>query len=369
MEIQHAIRLFKSIPWVFELRGTKRFEKEDPLIDFLACMRAGRRFPAKVWKAFTCTFALDNERQAQVDPWFMQDNFRKGYGMAMHWETLARWIPQRARRDARELGVPLVFLQAVDECNTIDREKAVRLLNVPNIHNTGHIHGVLPVHIGMEVRFTAKLNSKLGLVQEQRATVLSFLFQEDDQRRYQQCGPGMLFKPSYCPAGIWLEVHDFKDSPLWEDALAYVGHNEQRARSLLLYRPVQTEFVWRSSEPHTVRRTGFPLTHASFLTSTASQGQTLRKGIVIDCAMQENCGVHSSGDVEARWWLHLYVMFSRVTCMRNMLLLRPPPRELLEKGLPPSVREALWMFAEKITDSTRMAASWARECGMSVPEK
>ena len=45
MEIQHAIRLFKSIPGVFELRGTKRFETGDPLIEFLACMRVGRRFP------------------------------------------------------------------------------------------------------------------------------------------------------------------------------------------------------------------------------------------------------------------------------------------------------------------------------------
>ena len=99
----------------------------------------------------------------------------------------------------------------------------------------------------MEVRFTAKLNSQLGLVQEQRATVLSFLFQDADQSRYQECAPGTLFKPTYCLAGIWLEVHDFKESPLWQDALPYVGHSEQRARSLLLYRPVQQEFVWRSS--------------------------------------------------------------------------------------------------------------------------
>ena len=45
MGIQYAIRLFISIPGVFELRGTKRFETGDPLIEFLACMRAGRRFP------------------------------------------------------------------------------------------------------------------------------------------------------------------------------------------------------------------------------------------------------------------------------------------------------------------------------------
>jgi len=68
--------------------------------------------------------------------------------MAIYWDTLARWIPPRAKRDALNLGAPLVFLQAVDECNTIDRSAAQRLLNVPNMHNTGHIHGVLPCHVG-----------------------------------------------------------------------------------------------------------------------------------------------------------------------------------------------------------------------------
>ena len=68
MEVQHAIELFKSIPCVFELRGTKRFETGDMRIEFLACMRAGRRFPEPVWTAFTRTFAVDNERQGKVDP-------------------------------------------------------------------------------------------------------------------------------------------------------------------------------------------------------------------------------------------------------------------------------------------------------------
>ena len=84
----------------------------------------------------------------------------------MCWETLSRWISKRAKRDARELGVPLVFLQAVDECNTIDREAAKRLLNVPNMHNTGNIHGVLPSHVGMRVKFAIKVDSRLGLVQD-----------------------------------------------------------------------------------------------------------------------------------------------------------------------------------------------------------
>ena len=83
--------------------------------------------------------------------------------------------------------MPLVFLQAADECNTIDRDAAQRLLNVPNMHNTGNIHGVLPSHIGMRVRFAIKVNSRLGLVQEQRATIVDFVFKDEDRLRYNAC--------------------------------------------------------------------------------------------------------------------------------------------------------------------------------------
>ena len=108
----------------------------------------------------------------------------------MYWETLSRQIPQRAQRDAKALGVPLVFLQAIDECNSINADAARRLLNVPNVHNTGHIHGVLPSHVGMRVRFNIKYNSTLGLVTAQKGTIVDFLFKEEDRARYNQCQPG-----------------------------------------------------------------------------------------------------------------------------------------------------------------------------------
>ena len=69
-----------------------------------------------------------------------------------------------------------------------------------------------------------------------------------------------------------------------------------------------------------------------------------------------------------QWWLHLYVMLSRATCMEDMLLLRPPPRELLERGPPPHVRKALEAFEAKIADSTAAAAALAAEMGLPVPE-
>ncbi|CAK0887182.1 unnamed protein product [Prorocentrum cordatum] len=220
VEIQHAIRVFSQIPCVFELKGTKRFEPGDPLIAFLGCMREGKRFPPEVWSAWEKTLASDNH--GVLDPRHQHENFRLGYGMGIYWETLARWINTRARRDARRLGVPLVFLQAVDECGTIQGEPDAgrRLLNVPNMHKTGDIHGVLPARVGMEVRFTAvqeELKKKLGLVQEQRATIVSFEFHADDERDYEECAPGQLFRPCFLPQGIWLHVHGFQESPIYKE--------------------------------------------------------------------------------------------------------------------------------------------------------
>lgn len=362
LEVQHAIRVFAGIPHVFELLTTKRFKEGDPLIDFLQCMRAGRRFPNKVWKAFEATFAKDNHQT--LDQRHMEERFRKGFGLALYWETLSRWMTRRSQRDAAEAGVPVVFLQAVDECNTIDREKAMRLLNVPNLHNTGHIHGVFPAHIGMRVRFTVKVNSRLGLVQEQRATIVAFAFKDEDSQRYRTYQGGDLFRPKFLPAGVWLLVDDFKESPIADDLEGFVSDALVRP-GLHLYTPIEATFTWRSSESHTVRRTGFALTHEKFLTSTASQGQTIRTGATIDCARAQSGG--RTGMPDDDWWLHLYVLFSRCTCMDSMLLLRPPPRDLLERGPPPHVQEALQRFNVKIGTSRKAAEELAALLMIPLP--
>ena len=92
---------------------------------------------------------------------------------------------------------------------------------------------VLPYQLSVhsrQVRFTAKLNSQLGLVQEQRATVVAFLFHEEDQARYTACRPGELFKPRFRPAGIWLDVWEFKESPIWKEAMPFLADELQTRR-------------------------------------------------------------------------------------------------------------------------------------------
>jgi len=107
------------------------------------------------------------------------------------------------------------------------------------------------------------------------------------------------------------------------------------------------------------------LTHAMYLTTTASQGQTLRRKVTVDCARIEPQGQRGTSDDD--WWLNLYVMFSRATRMSDMLMLRPPPRALLERGPPASVRKALQKF-ERIEQLTAARAiALAQRFGIVVP--
>ena len=210
----------------------------------------------------------------------------------------------------------------------------------------------------MRVRFTGKFNAAYGLVQEQRATIVDFVFHEDDARRYRESKPGELFRPKRMPTGIWLQVDDFVDSPSWS-SLRELVPDEKVARGLYCMPLMESVFAWEtSSEKHTVKRFGFMFTHAHYLTSTASQGQTIRAAVTIDCARSEPQGARGKSDDE--WWLNLYVMFSRVTQMEDMLLLRPPPRHLLERGPPASVKRALRRFEDAeeatIADAIRLAS-------------
>ena len=122
-----------------------------------------------------------------------------------------------------------------------------------------------------------------------------------------------------------------------------------------------------SSEAYSAQRFGFMLTHAHYLTTTASQGQTIRAAVTIDCARNEPQG--QRGTTDDAWWLNLYVMFSRVTRVSDMLLLRPPPRTLLERGPPASVREALQRFEKTERDTVADAVLLAKRFGILLPEE
>ena len=55
--------------------------------------------------------------------------------------------------------------------------------------------------------------------------------------------------------------------------------------------------------------------------------------------------------------------------MDDMLLIRPPPRELLERGPPVSVRDALKRFESTELDTVADAALLAQRFGISLPDE
>ena len=160
-EIQHAQKVFGEVPDVFDLRGTMRLVTGDPLIDILQCMRAGRAFPDELWRQLKARFAQD-AGVGQADPRLNEENFRSGYCMSIYWASLSRMLSRRAVLDARQAEVLLVLLQCADECSELDKEAAFRFLSQPIPNRTGHAHGILPCHVGMEIRLLAKLDGWHG---------------------------------------------------------------------------------------------------------------------------------------------------------------------------------------------------------------
>ena len=215
-EVQHAQEVFAKIPDVFELRGTMRFKSGDPLIDLLQCMRQGKKLPTPLWRKFHGRFAKDAE-PGVPDPRFFEDKFRYGYCMSIYWSSLARMLSHRAVLDAKELQVPLVFLQAADECCDLKQDAAFRFLNMTNPDKTGHMHGVFPCHIGMDIRFLAKLDGDAGMVQDTQAKIIDFELHSLDREAYCQTVPGEMFYPRFLPSGLWVSVKGYSGCPDWDD--------------------------------------------------------------------------------------------------------------------------------------------------------
>ena len=159
---------------------------------------------------------------------------------------------------------------------------------------------------------------------------------------------------------------------MWEDLLPFVAdeestaaEDESRAKGMFFLPAMEADCVFQSTEKHIVKRSGFSLTHAFYLIATASQGQTINTGVMIDCARIPPQGL--VGMSNETWWLNLYVMFSRATKMSDMLLIRPPPRMLLETGPPANVRAQLQKFDERVTATRKQAEKRAAKFGFDVP--
>ena len=164
---------------------------------------------------------------------------------------------------------------------------------------------------------------------------------------------------AHVPLGIWLRMQKYDAAPNAEQLAMATNLTHCDIESLVFLEPTKTlmPFTWRNFK---VARTGFPLTHAMVRTSTACQGQTYELGVVIDCAKRE-LGAHKT-DLND-YWLHMYVMLSRATSLRDVILLRAPDASFLLQGPPPDLQKRLKMFRSRVDTCARKAEALAKELG------
>ena len=171
IEAQNACRAFDGIDSVMELTETRRF-KDDVLPRFMNFMRTAdgsQRMPEELWRT------VRNRSVEVAGAELEHEKFATGHVVGIFWENIARSMMERAMRDANRLDVPLIFSQACDKRpvsqrwgkrSETERRVVHELLTTVNVHKTGHLHGLLPMHEGMRMRLLCKVSAVDGLVNE-----------------------------------------------------------------------------------------------------------------------------------------------------------------------------------------------------------
>jgi len=372
-EYQAAARLFLGTKLCYELTGTNRFRADaggrelKELIEFMRDPKPEHseeyRRAKHLWDSIRIESGPGN-----LDPRFHERRFQEGHMLAMFWETVAPWTVLRAKHDARALSTPLFLLQAADHAvPALSADMAAKLTNHYNPLQTGGMHGMLVVHVGMRVRLTDALCKEKGLVKDSEGVLVRIEVDPRDEdavatafQHHAADSPQTVYL-CHVPLGLWIQLDKYEEAP-FNDYLAAETHMARgSATSLLFLTPTTTliPFTWRD---YKVTRTGFPVTHAMVRTSTACQGKTFDQGVVIDCARRET-GAHPTSDGD--WWLHIYVMVSRATSIRDLLLLRAPESDWLLRGPPENLRQRLQLFRARVGLCHSAAKGFAENLGFA----
>ena len=83
------------------------------------------------------------------------------------------------------------------------------LLRHWNVHDTAHLHTLLPAYVGERVRLTENISADHRLVQEAEGTVVHIVL--DPEECIEAVRGEVALK--YCPVGIWVCFDDCKDTP------------------------------------------------------------------------------------------------------------------------------------------------------------
>ena len=307
-EAQWGIKAFKDFDVAFELTETKRFIPGDPLGPFLRSLReadpdAGKVVDESLWNLFRKQWLkTDQKGSPSKDPRLLEAKFQSGHSLALYWQTVVRFFFARARRESHLLSVPLFWCQAADDIKGLealsekDRKDVLKgLLRTWNIHETGHLHTMLPLYPGARVRLTEKLSAYDWVVQDSEGIVLAIAPDPADDQ--DMTLPSVTL--THCPLGAWVCMDSCRTTPLADNLADKIDHSALEALWRLVCRDPSEQFtaepnvkpvhervifvpaVTRSfnrsiaGKKWSVRRRQLPLTSAQNRTVQPSQGKNL----------------------------------------------------------------------------------------------
>jgi hypothetical protein len=280
---------------------------------------------------------------------------RGAYEMAIQWEAVARLMQYRARREAQEDGQIMMYVQAIDVPHKVvlSRDEYRRALLKVNMTSTGNRLGMLPVFVGMRVRLTAKLSAKRRIMQDSVGTVVGVEFHPDEFRchdawnmdaQHEVYERGYV-RLRYMPQCVYVRFDGYEEdfgfgagvvnvlpsSSNWE--FHTHDNNEARSRRVVAMSRVQV-----------------PLAPEKVRTVQTAQGMSMDAAII----MLNRQGNMSNED----WWLHVYVMLSRVRTIDQMFLFGLPEKSFFRSGPPGWIAEGLRHLEAMATRNRGRVVAW-----------
>ena len=261
-EYQMAMTLFQQTPFCFEFQASNRI-KEPKLRALMTFIRdPPKKIPDEIkalWEAIQL-----KEDDARLG----EERFQIGHMIGIYWATVARWILMRAKRDAAALRTPLFLVQAADVSKpSMPVAAAKKLMNIANPSDSGGMHGILALHVGMRIRLLDGLDEDKTIVKDAEGEIVRIEPHADDQTRMEealQMGAGTVYLHKF-PKGVWVRMEKHKGAPFTK---LLHGHTSTLlpadTRNLVFIEPrTASPFVFRE---YTVTRTGLPISHARAIT-------------------------------------------------------------------------------------------------------
>ena len=241
----------------------------------------------------------------------------------------------RAAREARDVNQMLVYVQAIDVprkdgLSTAELRRALQRLSMTE---TGNQMGMLPLYIGMMVRLTTKLSAAHRLMQDSVGTVVGIQFHEQEfvgrvQDDWRGNGAHDSWRRGYYKTRKMIKAVyvKFEDYDIDSGYGAGVVSVEPRSAS---WKFKTHDDLNRRRRDVPMTRIQLPLAPARVRTVQTAQGMSMN-------AANMNLTRPPTMSSDDDYWLHLYVMLSRVRTVGRLLLFGMP-----EQGFPTVVYSLL----------------------------